>query len=84
MKIKLHNAMFFTSAFVQDDVTVTGRRHIILASEAMMSLLGNAKTFVCTHSSRLLQTASRRPSFNLGIFGVISQDRGHSPTHLFV
>ena len=37
---------YVPEAFVQDDVTVTGRRHIILASEAMLALLGKAKTWL--------------------------------------
>ena len=37
---------YVPESFVQDDVTVTGRRHIVLASAAMLSLLGKANTWL--------------------------------------
>ena len=35
----IFNMTYVPESFIQDDVTVTGRRHIIFASQAMVSLL---------------------------------------------
>ena len=37
---------YVPESFIQDDMTVTGRRHIVLASEPMLSLLGKAHWLV--------------------------------------
>ena len=51
--------------FLQDDVTVAVRRSIFHASQAMLSLLGKAKTWLVNipQTVRLLQTTSRRYSW---------------------